>query len=245
MTLLEAINVRKSRRKYEDRALSSDQIQHFEQLMAEYNEIGGFRVGLITDNKSAFANFSRSYGMLVGVNHYFVFIGDDADIYADEKIGYYGELLTLHATTLGLGTCWVGGTFNKSKIPFKLAKNERIACLITVGKVADAPNLREKLIHNLTHRKTKTAAELFESKGEVPDWFWQGINAVMRAPSSMNSQPIVFDYSDDVVSAVNNGNFKHMNSIDLGIAKLHFELAAGGGSWELGSGGKFERGVID
>ena len=27
--------------------------------------------------------------------------------------------------------------------------------------------------------------------------------------------------------------------IDLGIAKLHFELGAGGGSWEYGNGGRY------
>lgn len=30
-----------------------------------------------------------------------------------EKVGYYGEQLILKVTELGLGSCWVGGTFDR------------------------------------------------------------------------------------------------------------------------------------
>ncbi|MCL2559012.1 MAG: hypothetical protein FWE07_00875 [Turicibacter sp.] len=239
MTLLEAIDIRTSRRKYLETALAVEHIENLQKLMAEYHQIGGFRVELVMNNGEAFKGFTRSYGMLTGVQHYFGFIADVDDPHADEKIGYYGELLVLHATAMGLGTCWIGGTFSKSKIPFDLTGNERLACLITVGNVADAPSSKEKFIYKLTHRKTKLAEDMFTNDASsVPAWFLQGMAAVVKAPSAMNKQPVMFTYEAGRVRA--SVRTKYLAAFDLGIAKLHFELAAGGGAWQWGSGGEFE-----
>jgi len=231
MTLLEAIKIRTSRRKYLAQPLLPKQLEQFENLIAEYNQIGGFRIELIQNNGEAFAGFTRSYGMLDGVQHYFGFIAKDDDLHADEKIGYYGELLVLHATMLGLGTCWVGGTFSKSKTPFVLTAKERLACLITVGAVPDQPQGKEKLIYKLTHRKTKVITDMYTSDDTPPLWFMSGMEAVAKAPSAMNKQPVVFNYEQEHVWATVPEINKYLVAFDLGIAKLHFELGADGGAW--------------
>ena len=242
MNLQEAINVRTSRRKYVEGELDLEHIDKLQQLIDEYNEVGGFRIELVLNNGEAFKGFTRSYGMLSGVNHYLGFIAQADDPDADEKIGYYGELLVLHATALGLGTCWIGGTFSKSKTPFKLASGERLACLITVGKTPKEPSSRERFIHKMTHRKTKKASDMFMSEGAVPDWFLDGMDAVVLAPSAMNKQPVMFSHDDGRVVASVKDSAKYLVAFDLGIAKLHFELASGGGDWKWGSGGEFMRG---
>jgi len=239
MTLQEAIDIRTSRRKYLEVDLDSGQVDKLQQLINEYNQIGGFRIELVLNNGEAFKGFARSYGMLNGVNHYLGFIAHDDDPDADEKIGYYGELLVLHATALGLGTCWIGGTFSKSKTPFELADGERLACLITVGKVEVEPSSKEKFIYKLTHRKTKDLADMFTSDGAAPEWFLTGMDAVLRAPSAMNKQPVMFSYRDGCVTATVKSTTKYLIAFDLGIAKLHFELGVGGGAWKWGNGGEF------
>jgi len=239
MTLQEAIHVRTSRRKYLVEALDQGHIEKLQGLIDRYNQIGGFRIELVLNNGEAFKGFTRSYGMLTGVNHYLGFITSDDDANADEKIGYYGELLVLHATMLGLGTCWIGGTFSKSKTPFKLAHNERLACLITVGNVEEALSSKERFIHNLTHRKTKNVADMFTSDQQVPDWFLLGMEAVKKAPSAMNKQPVMFAYQDGRVTANAKNTTKYLVAFDLGIAKLHFELGSGGGVWQWGNGEAF------
>ena len=241
MTIQEAINVRTSRRKYLEEQLDVGHVEQLQELIATYNQVGGFRIELVLNNGAAFKGFTRSYGMLDGVSHYLGFIAHDEDPHADEKIGYYGELLVLHATMLGLGTCWVGGTFSKSKTPFTLATGERLACLITVGKVEVEPSTREKFIYKLTHRKTKDAGEMFVADGAAPDWFLEGMEAVKKAPSAMNKQPVMFAYQNNQVTASVKSTTKYLIAFDLGIAKLHFELASGGGVWEWGSGGAFVR----
>ena len=241
MTINEAINERVSRRKYVEEELEQMQLEKMQKLIDEYNQIGGFRIELVLNNGEAFKGFTRSYGMLLGVNHYFGFIAKDDDPHADEKIGYYGELLVLHATMLGLGTCWIGGTFSKSKTPFKLADGERLACLITVGKVEENPSSREKLIYKMTHRKTKSAGEMFTSDGRAPDWFLSGMDAVVKAPSAMNKQPVMFAYEGGRVTAAVKSTTKYLVAFDLGIAKLHFEVGSGGGVWEWGNGAEFTK----
>ena len=58
------------------------------------------------------------------------------------------------------------------------------------------------------------------------------------APTARNLRPFVFKYKDGQVSAsITTPTETAM--IDLGIAKLHFELGAGGGSWEYGNGGHY------
>jgi nitroreductase len=241
MTIQEAINVRTSRRKYLEGALEQMQSDKLQKLITEYNQIGGFRIELVLNNGEAFNGFTRSYGMLSGVNHYFGFIAHEDDPHADEKIGYYGELLVLHATTLGLGTCWVGGTFSKSKTPFNLTANERLACLITVGNIEETHSFKEKLIYHITHRKTKSLEKMFTTNGPVPDWFLKGMEAVQKAPSAMNKQPVMFSYQDGCIKAAVKSTTKYLVAFDLGIAKLHFELGSGGGKWQWGNGAEFVR----
>lgn len=239
MTLQEAINIRTSRRKYLTSNLEQAHINQLKALIDKYNQVGGFRIELVLNNGEAFKGFTRSYGMLSGVSHYFGLIAQDDDLHADEKIGYYGELLVLHTTTLGLGTCWVGGTFSKSKTPFQLAENERIACLITVGNMEGTPSAKEKFIHKMTHRKTKLATEMFTSDKPAPDWFLKGMDAVKKAPSAMNKQPVRFTYQNGRVKASVKQTTKYLIAFDLGIAKLHFELGSGGGTWAWGNGAEF------
>ena len=59
-------------------------------------------------------------------------------------------------------------------------------------------------------------------------------------PTAINKLPVVFDLTDGVVSA-SMPNQRHLiQDYDLGISKLHFELAAGlKGAWELGQPGRF------
>ena len=93
----------------------------------------------------------------------------------------------------------------------------------------------------MTHRKIKAAEELYDADAPVPGWLKSGIAAVQKAPSAVNRQPVTFMYKNNVVTAsVKDISISGM-ALDLGIAKLHFELGAGGGSWAWGNGAAFQR----
>jgi hypothetical protein len=71
------------------------------------------------------------------------------------------------------------------------------------------------------------ANPLSESPARVtPDWFRKGIESVLLAPSAMNRQNFRFTQmaSGKVMAVEGRGPFA---GIDLGIAKLHFEIGSG------------------
>jgi nitroreductase len=241
MDLKDAIEIRRSRRKYIPTSLKSSDLDSLLSLISELNTTGQVKMRLILDNGDAFNGFRKSYGMLSGVRSYVALIGRKDDVLELEKLGYYGEWLTLHATALGLGTCWVGGTFDRDSCSVELNDDERIVCAITVGNIQENLSAKEKFIHRLTHRKSKTIDQMYISDEPVPDWFISGMNAVQKAPSAINRQPVIFTYKDGVVTAAVNDITGDGFTFDLWIAKLHFELGAGGGVWDFGNGAGYKR----
>ena len=239
MDLMEAIQVRTSRRTYLETPISDDKAKQLEEKINEVNKQGRLCLKLILNEPSAFGKLRKTYGMFKGVRNYILLIGKtESDV--KEKLGYYGEQLVLLATVLGLGTCWVGGTFDRSIGSAYLEADETFCGVIVLGNVEEEKSWKERLISKATHRKTKTIEEMMKSEGEVPEWFQNGMKAVQKAPSAVNAQPVVFTHQQGIVSAYSEGKLGH-EKIDLGIAKLHFEIGAGGGNWELKDKGEYKR----
>jgi len=239
MNLEEAIDIRCSRRKYEPSSLSGDLTATLEKLVASLPPVDGGRMELAFDNTTAFEGYRRNYGLLTGVRHYVGLIVRDWDRIATEQLGYNGEIFALTAVTLGLGTCWVGGTFDRSVCPFRLAQGESVACVVAFGEVQAALSFKERKIRNVAHRHTKTTEEMFTADAPVPEWFMAGMQAVQKAPSTENRQPVTFSYRDGQVSAWIPESTNILLPLDFGIAKLHFEIGAGGGTWQWGNHGIF------
>jgi len=241
--LLEAIDRRQSRRKYVPTPLTERDAAVLTELIAALNDSDGVRMELVVDNGSAFDSLRRSYGMFTGVRNYVGLIADG--VYSTpEKLGFDGELVNLTAVTLGLGTCIVGGSFSRSACPFDLKSSETVACVIVVGEVEPAPSTKEKLLRGAMHRRSKTLNQLSVTPPPWPDWFNAGLVAVQKAPSALNRQPVVFALSDGRASASIPATDDPLMFVDLGIAKRHFGLGAGDGTWDWGSGGVFTPGLV-
>ena len=238
MTLLEAIDLRRSRRKYLPDPINKQAKEKLQALAQEYSVSSGARIELVFDNGEAFDGLRKTYGLLAGVRNYAGLIAPKGDREAAERLGYYGELLMLHAVAMGLGTCWVGGSFDRAGCPFQLTGCEEIVCTITLGVTNEKNSLRESFFYAATHRKTKTFEQMMDVDAPAPDWFLAGMRAVERAPSAVNRQPVVFSWKDGIVTAGVGGTGASM-MLDLGIAKLHFELGAGRGRWNWGNNAAF------
>ncbi|RRD94249.1 nitroreductase [Clostridiales bacterium COT073_COT-073] len=237
---LSAIYQRCSRRKYINRPIQSTEVQALEAAICKYNESSGLKIQLILEKgEELFGGFRKSYGLLSGVKNYIALVGSKNDPNYKEKIGRYGELLVLEATAMGLSTCWVGGSYDKKNAAALYAENEILNCVIAIGYCENKLSLKERLIGNKSHRKAAFKNPRMKSSGNTPDWFLKGMEAVAFAPSALNLKPFLFHYDNGSVHA--ELTKKHdFALIDLGIAKLHFELGAGGGEWEYGDGGKFQ-----
>src|SRR5699024_11628956 len=68
-----------------------------------------------------------------------------------------------------------------------------------------------------------------------------GIAAVQRAPSARNRQAYRFVKKRDNSVVAHLTEDTPFGLVDLGIAKLHFELGAHGGAWTWGDGGVFHK----
>ncbi len=240
MNLAEAIKVRTSRRTYLETPIAKEAVEKLNALIDEVNHQGKLGLKLIQNEATAFGKLSKSYGMFKGVRNYVLLIGrNEAD--TKEKLGYYGEKIVLLATQLGLGTCWVGGTFDRSIGDLYIQEGELFCGVITIGHVEADKSWKERLISKATHRKTKEISEMMKVEGDVPEWFHEGMRAVQKAPSAVNAQPVMFTYQKGIVSAYATSEKYGIERLDLGIAKLHFEIGAGGGVWELKEAGVFHR----
>ncbi len=227
--LRQAIEKRISRRSYLDQPLKEDVIHVLNASITRYNQESGLAIRLVQGGKELFSGLSN-------VPAYLALIGRKDDLGLKEKAGYYGELLVLEATILGLGTCWVGGTYQKDRCmeQLQLTSDDELACVVSLGYVKASMGFKEKMTYKMIHHQSagKKAEEMYVVEEPASDWFFKGMAAVRKAPSALNKQPVVFYWRDGVITA-SVENMASRQAIDLGIARLHFALGADcGGHWK-------------
>lgn len=232
MTLLEAVFARHSVRAYLPEPLTPDQRRQLEKAVEQCCRRSGLHLQLICGRPEPFASLRNSYGLLKGVHSYLVFAGPAEDPDLEEKCGYWGEELVLTASAMGLGTCWVGGTYDRESCLCHLGEGERLVCVAAVGPARSS--LRSELIGRAAKRKTRTAAELSVGLEGAPAWFRAGMEAVVRAPSALNRQGYRFTFRPDGTVRAESTVQGEFSGVDLGIAMYHFQLGAHGGTWEDG-----------
>lgn len=229
MTLLEAIQARHSVRKYEDTPITEDAIATLREKVEQVNTAGNLHVQLILDEPKAFSGKGKltTYGKFTGCSNYLVMAGKKSDD-LDERVGYYGEQLVLLAQTLGLNTCWVGLTYSKIPGTYVLDEGEKIACYISIGY---------GMTQGVSH-KIKSPADVSNASDITPRWFNEGVKAALLAPTAINQQKFHFECLDfgtngkRLVEARRGTSIIGYTQMDLGIAKLHFEIGAGKENFE-------------
>jgi len=220
MTLQEAITARHSVRKYIDKEIPADIVTVLQDKIVEYNKVGNLNIQLVLNETRAFTGM-LSYGSFSGVRNYFVMVGKKgADL--DERVGYYGEQLVLLSQTLGLNTCWVGLSYRKVPEAYNVGKDEKLACMIALG-YGETQGVSHKI---------KTVEQVSNASDLTPAWFKRGVEAALLAPTAVNQQKFSFEYvgmsnNRHQVRAKKGISMIGYTQMDLGIAKLHFEIGAG------------------
>lgn len=216
MDIKEAINTRHSVRQYQDRPIDSELVGKLNALIEECNEQSGLHIQLILDDPDCFNSFLAHYGKFVGANNYVALIGRKNMKDLDECCGYYGQRIVLEAQRMGLNTCWVAGTYSKGKCAAEIGAGEKLVCVISIG-------------YGLTQgaeRKSKPAAKVCSVKEtDMPDWFKEGLDAALKAPTAINQQKFMLSLEDG--EAVITAKRAPLAKIDLGIVKYQFEAASG------------------
>lgn len=210
MTMTEAMHERHTVRKYTEKALSQEIIEKLNARIDENNSRFGLSIKLITDSADGLNLFAKLAAK--GVKNYFVLAGNGGDE-ASEKLGYSSADLMLFAQTLGLNTWYIGGTFNHGVA--KYADGKKVIGIVAVGygETSGVPH------------KSKSAEQVSHYDGEVPDWFRNGVEAALLAPTAMNCQGFRLIGSGNGVKIEKTSAM--FTPADRGIVKYHFELGAG------------------
>lgn len=195
-----------------------------------------------------FKGFTRSYGMFRGVNNYLVAAVDPTFPDVWERAGFFGEQLVMLAVSLGLGTCFVSGTYSREAIGVPLEVYEKVAFLVTIGHEEGRASLISRITAGFAHRKQMTPREFFEGSEQeyrearrlVPD-LDKGLEAIACAPSALNRRPVriklaEFDGEKHICATVPSD--ADDMKIDLGIAKYNFSAVVKG-AWLWGNGAPF------
>lgn len=214
MEIIDAIRQRRSVRQYEDRAIEEDLLAQLKEEIDACNDESGLRIQLVTKEPKAFSGFMAHYGKFSGVTNYIALVGKKSKN-LDELCGYYGERIVLKAQRLGLNTCWVALTYKKVPNAFTVDKGEKLAVVISLGygKNQGFP------------RKSKSVKDVSNAGENTPEWFKNGVEMALLAPTAVNQQKFKLIYADGKVTAKAGLGF--YAKMDLGIVKYHFEIGSG------------------
>ena len=216
--IMELMRSRHSVRQYLDKKIPDNIRASLDAYAAELNETGGLRMQIIYDEPDCFNSRKAHYGKFENCANYIAMIGKKSpDL--DERCGFYGETLALKAQELGLNTCWVALTRGKSKAVVADDETEAIIIALGYGKTQGTPH------------KSKSAADVGNLSADSPEWYRNGVEAALLAPTAMNQQNFSFRLEGNKVRA-KTGLIGACLKIDLGIVKCHFELGAGKDNFE-------------
>ncbi len=224
MGLLEAINERHSVRSYKDKKIEGEVLNELKQIISQCNKDGRLNIQLCLNEPKAFSGMMAKFMRFNNANNYIALVGKESDD-LEEKCGYYGEKIVLKAQQLGLNTCWVAATFNKShsKKVIKLKADEKLLIAIAIG-YGETSGVSHKV------KPIEELSNITELK-DVPEWFLNGIKAAQLAPTARNQQKFRFELHEDEVNSYSGTGV--LTKIDLGIAKYHFEIGAGRDIWNF------------
>lgn len=250
-----AIKDRYSVRTYSKQSINAETKKKILDYANSLNNPFGVKINFKFIEKSASDNAEKlgTYGFIKGAD---LFIGATVPKVkcAQEALGYDFEKLILYITSLGLGTCWLGGTFNKSAFAeeMKVKENELFPIVTPVGYPASRLRLTEKVFRRSLKADNRLEwNELFffndfksPLKKEIITDYIQPLEMLRLAPSAKNQQPwrVVFDgksfhFVQLYSHGDNDGSGQEMHRIDMGIAICHFHLSL----TDLNLSGKFEK----
>jgi nitroreductase len=194
--------------------------------------------------------------MITGARYFIAGITRQEDAkYGIIDFGYVFEKMVLYITGLGLGTCWLGGTFNRKGFSDKvgLKMGEILPGVSPVGYSVEKRRFKDSAIRMFAgadRRKSWDRLFFNESFSEPLDKssldeYSLPLEMVRRGPSASNMQPWRIVREDNnmfhffvEVSGVYQKRPGHLNLqyIDMGICLCHFGLTAS----ELGMNGKWQ-----
>lgn len=164
-----------------------------------------------------------------------------------EDFGYIMENIILKATDLGLGTCWLGGTFSRSTFAdrLNLKESEIMPAVTAAGNIAPRRTIRDGISRKVAksdHRRPWENIFFDQTPGEAltrdaAGAYGEILELVRLAPSASNKQPWRFikdgknfhfylKRDEKYANQLKTFKAEDLQRVDIGIAICHFELSA-------------------
>jgi nitroreductase len=257
----DTIRKRGSCRTYQNRPLEESIQQKLKDFLSQ-NVLGPFgnrvRFELIDlgRNEQDEVKTLGSYGFIKGASTFIVGAVTKGDL-ALEDYGYCMEKNILAATYWGLGTCWLGGTFNRSASASRINKrdDEIVPAITPVGYPRDKKSIMDSTIRFFVKASSRKAWEELFFDGDprtplprnVARKYELALECVRFGPSASNRQPwrVVKEKDKEIfhfyLSRTPGYAEKYpevsLQDVDMGIAMCHFEVGIRQidqrGSWHI------------
>lgn len=256
MKIIEIINERTSWRTYQPKLLEKDVKEKLISFMNSPSLISPFD-GHIRFQLIEVPNIDPNekqrlgtYGFIQGAQQFIVGLAQQGD-HAWENYGYILEKIILYATELGLGTCWLGGTFNRTAFSniTNPTDNEFIPAITPIGYPAKR-RFKETIIRTAIRANKRTSWDQLFFEGDLgrplspekSNKYQTALEMVHLGPSASNKQPwrIIKEINSNkfhfyILGGVS--SYNKMRRLDIGIAVCHFDLTVKemglGGNWEF------------
>jgi hypothetical protein len=188
-----------------------------------------------------------TYGLIKGNTGFIVGLTEKRDHHL-EDFGYLMEQIILFATSINLGTCWVGGGFSRSSFADQVEQRaeETIPAVACVGYASEKRSMVDRIIRLRSAPRVRLPWERLFFNGdcrsslspEDAGAFAVPLEMVRLGPSAVNGQPwrIIKDGMSWHFYLQRSRGYRWLSAglfgvpdlqrIDMGIAMCHFELTA-------------------
>ncbi|UCC18833.1 MAG: nitroreductase [Promethearchaeota archaeon] len=251
-SIIDIIKERVSCRTYSGQPLEKDirenviKLLENHDLKSPFSEFAGrvrFKLVSVPDFDPNESKKLGTYGLIKGVQDFVVGAVEKSQ-FDREHYGYLMETIILTLTDIGLGTCWLGGFFNRSLFASKIetSSDEIVPAITPIGYPAQR-STTEKIIRAFAKANKRLSWEQLFFEGDLSaslttikaGKYSKLLEMVQLGPSAGNKQPW------RIIKTIGKKKF-HFYSInpkdgrflkyskfrplDIGIAVCHFDLAA-------------------
>lgn len=228
----EIIKKRESVRNYDVDQRPTSEFAKLKKYVEKINQTDGpfgnkIKVFFLESSENSNEMKLGTYGMIRGAKNYLVVTCEEnPNVLLD--LGYLFEELILYATSIGLSTVWMAGTFSRKHFK-KAIENDQVMMPIVspVGLKGKRKSLITKYVVKSKSHVRKDFSTLFFDCEKNPlvydkdDIYMEALEMVRLAPSAMNKQPWRVVREENQFHFFTSSKLE-MTQVDIGIALYHF-----------------------
>ncbi|NLC83922.1 MAG: nitroreductase [Ruminococcaceae bacterium] len=239
----QAVRKRTSVRNYAAQDIDAEKIEALKHFISTLNNPFGPEVLFHFLEPSEMEDQQKlgTYGVIKGAKRYIGATVKEGPL-ALEALGYEFETVILFLAHLNLGSCWLGGTFNREGFAsaMDIGEGRIFPAIIPYGYEANKRHLTETVMRRIISAdQRKSWNELFFSQDfhstlakEAAGDLEFSLEMIRLGPSASNKQPWRILFKNDMLHFYENQEpgystrFPYdIQRLDMGIAAAHFDLS--------------------